>query len=124
MNPTRMIFPLLSAGLLCCSLVAAEEPCPDQAVTNAYPTSAKVDYVVGCMASNGQTPEMLQKCSCSIDFIAASLSYDEYEKIETLLRLQQMPGAGRNTVYKNSNWSKQAVLKLRELQAESTLRCF
>lgn len=76
------------------------------------------------MASNGQTHEMLQKCSCSIDLIAKSIPYGDYEKIETLMSLQQMPGAGRNAVYSNSTWAKDAVKKLREVQAESTLRCF
>ena len=76
------------------------------------------------MAANGQTVEMLHKCSCSIDFIASMIPYADYEKIETLMQLQQLPGAGRNAVYKNSNWAKQAVTALREAQAESTLRCF
>ncbi|MCU7892772.1 MAG: hypothetical protein KZQ78_14645 [Candidatus Thiodiazotropha sp. (ex Ustalcina ferruginea)] len=116
--------PLLSIGQLFCSLAVADESRKDQEQTLAYPTSIIVDYVIGCMASNGQTPEMLRKCSCSIDFIAKSIPYDEYEQIETLLRLQQMPGVGRNAIYANSNWSKTAVSKLREVQAESTLRCF
>ena len=117
--------PLLPAGLLACSLALADDACTQAKATSDYPTSARVDYVITCMMVNGQTtPEMLQKCSCSIDYIAASLAYDDYERIETLLRLQQMPGAGRNAVYKNSGWSKKAVAKLREIQADSTLRCF
>jgi hypothetical protein len=115
---------LLSAGLLSCSVAIAEEPCKDQDAASDYPTSARVDYVIGCMASNGQSPEMMQKCSCSIDYIAKFIPYVKYEQIETLLSLQQMPGVGRNAVYANSSWSKKAVLKLREVQAESTLRCF
>jgi len=123
MNNTTCIAALLSAVLIPFSLAAAEKS--DNGMdAQAYPTATKVDYVIGCMAANGQTPEMLQKCSCSIDFVSAAIPYDEYEKIETLMRLQQMPGAGRNAIYKNSNWSKKAVLKLREVQAESTLRCF
>ncbi|MCP4289238.1 MAG: hypothetical protein GY792_33260 [Gammaproteobacteria bacterium] len=123
MNKVRHFLPLLYAGLLSCSLALANEPCPDPE-PQTYPTSARVDYVIGCMAANGQTPEMMQKCSCSIDFIASAISYSDYEKIETLLRLQQMPGVGRNAIYSNSSWSKKAVLALREVQAESTLRCF
>ncbi|MCU7930804.1 MAG: hypothetical protein KZQ90_08385 [Candidatus Thiodiazotropha sp. (ex Codakia rugifera)] len=124
MSTRNHFAPLLSAGLLFCTLAVADEPCKDQDKALAYPTPVIVDYVIGCMASNGQTPEMLQKCSCSIDFIAQSIPYGEYEQIETLLRLQQMPGAGRNAIYVNSNWSKTTVAKLREVQAESTLRCF
>lgn len=116
------------AALFCLSLFwgtvsAAEEVAKEPEVWE-YPTAVKVDYVIGCMASNGQTYEMLQKCSCSIDFIAKSIPYSVYEKISTLLSLQQMAGAGRNAVYKSSTWSKDAVSKFRDVQAESTLRCF
>ncbi len=89
-----------------------------------YPTEVIADYVLGCMISNGASPDILRKCACSFDFVAASIPYAEYEQIESLLRLQQMPGVGRNAVYKNANWAKQAVTNLREIQAESTLRCF
>jgi hypothetical protein len=92
--------------------------------TTPYPTATVVDYVLGCMLSNGNSPDLLQKCSCSIDFITQAIPYEEYEKTETLLRLQQMPGAGRTLFYKNSNWAKNAITRLREVQAESTLRCF
>ena len=102
----------------------AEQPCEDPATGNDYPTRVRADYVLGCMLANGKTPDVLQKCSCSIDFIAASIPYQDYERIETLMQLQQMSGGGRNAVYKSSNWSKQAVAHLREVQAESTLRCF
>lgn len=114
---------LIASGLVWCSLAASGESAqePDD---RSYPTAVIVDYVIGCMASNGQTHEMLQKCSCSIDLIAKSIPYGDYEKIETLMSLQQMPGAGRNAVYSNSTWAKDAVKKLREVQAESTLRCF
>jgi hypothetical protein len=116
------------AALFCMNLlwstVSAADDVAKEPENQAYPTAAKVDYVIGCMASNGQTYEMLQKCSCSIDFIAKSIPYNEYERISTLLSLQQMAGAGRNAVYKSSTWSKDAVSKFRDIQAESTLRCF
>ena len=111
------------ALLLGAPLGAAEAPCADPA-ENSYPTSVRTDYVLGCMLANGKTSDVLRKCSCSIDFIAASIPYQEYERIETLMQLQQMSCGGRNAVYKRSTWSKQAVAHLREVQAESTLRCF
>jgi hypothetical protein len=114
---------LICVGLVWCTLAMADDAVKESD-NRDYPTAAKVDYVIGCMASNGQTYEMLQKCSCSIDFIAKSMPYDEYERVSTLLSLQQMAGAGRNAVYKNSTWSKDAVSNLRDIQAESTLRCF
>ena len=104
----------------------AESETADQSPVSAsdYPTAVIADYVLGCMISNGTSADTLRKCACSFDFVAASIPYEEYERIESLLRLQQMPGVGRNAVYKNANWAKQAVTNLREIQAESTLRCF
>lgn len=123
MKKSSVYILLYAFGLFCFSLAGAEE-CEQAAEGAAYPTSAKADYVIGCMASNGQTHEMLQKCSCSIDLIAKAIPYEEYVRVSTLLSLQQMSGAGRNAAYKNSAWSKNAVAKLREAQADSTLRCF
>ena len=122
MNTANKLTALLALGLTWGIASAADDAAKTQ--VNDYPTTARVDYVIGCMASNGQTYEMMQKCSCSIDYIAKSMPYEQYEKVSTLLSLQQMPGAGRNAVYKSSAWSKEAVSKLRDIQAESTLRCF
>ena len=123
MSLSKFTLTLISLGLACSALANAEE-CDKASNSDTYPTSAKVDYVIGCMASNGQSYEMMQKCSCSIDFIADAIPYEEYVHISTLLSLQQMTGAGRNAVYKSSTWSNQAVAKLRDVQADSTLRCF
>jgi len=116
------------AGALGVALVRAvtAADCGDTGTSNraSYPTAVIADYVLGCMVANGQKPETLQKCACSMDFIAAAIPYDEYEQTETLLRLQQMTGGGRNAVYKSSTWAKAAVDHFREVQAESTLRCF
>jgi hypothetical protein len=123
-----MYMPKLSITLFSIALASSSpawaEDCEKSASDNDYPTSARVDYVIGCMASNGQTHEMMQKCSCSIDHIAKSIPYEEYVHISTLLSLQQMTGAGRNAVYKNSTWSQKEVARLRDVQADSTLRCF
>jgi hypothetical protein len=119
----KFLVALVTMGIIIASPVSASEEC-DKADNKTYPTSEKVDYVIGCMASNGQSHEMMQKCSCSIDLIEKAIPYDEYVQISTLLSLQQMSGAGRNAVYKSSSWSQKAVAKLRDVQADSTLRCF
>lgn len=121
----RSIFYLLTciaSTLAFAAMASDDEKIP--ATEARYPTSVIADYVLGCMLSNGVSPETLQKCSCSFDFVAESIPYEEYEHVQTLLTLQQVPGTGRVAVYKNSNWAKNAVANLREVQAESTLRCF
>ncbi|KIU36985.1 hypothetical protein SR39_02835 [Methylobacterium radiotolerans] len=64
---------------------------------NDYPTDARVDYVFGCMAANGQTRESLQKCSCSLDQLAAILPYDKYVQASTVLSMRQGIATGRTS---------------------------
>src|ERR1700729_2944840 len=49
---------------------------------NDYPTSARADYVFACMKANGETQDVLQKCSCSIDVVASLIPYDKYVAAE------------------------------------------
>jgi len=79
-----------SGALLAISLVAAAPPVMAEDL-NDYPTSARADYVFGCMKANGETQELLQKCSCSIDVIASIIPYDRYVAAETIL---DVPGHG------------------------------
>ena len=88
-----------------------------------FPTTAIADYVLGCMAANGNSYEALQQCSCSIDFIKARMDYASYEEAETILKVQRDIGQ-RGMFYRDSNWAKSRVERLEALQAESTLRCF
>ena len=97
--------------------VAAAEP------INDYPTAARADYVFGCMATNGQTQEALQKCSCSIDHIASIMPYDQYVEAETVLRMRQVSGE-RVALFRDSAEMKGMVDKLRSAQAEAEFKCF
>jgi len=92
---------------------------------NDYPTSETADYVLGCMAANGNTREALLKCSCSIDYIAKRLSFAQYEKAETALSLQLGGGVGgRVALFRDPPEIKEAIEQLRQIQAEATLQCF
>jgi hypothetical protein len=123
MNIEKFKVILIIFGMTFCLMTSAQETNHTKKI-NDYPTTARVDYVIGCMASNGQTHEVMQKCSCSIDHIAKAIPYEEYVRISTLISLQQMTTAGRNAVYKHSTWSQKAIAKLRDIQADSTLSCF
>ena len=114
----------LASSVALSSAAATDSPEPVAPGSTPYPTVAVVDYVLGCMIANGPNPDTLRKCSCSMDFIAAAIPYADYERVETLMRLQQLEGAGRNAVYKGAPWAKEAVTRFKEVQAESTLRCF
>jgi hypothetical protein len=95
----------------------------DSTLENDYPTQARVDYVFGCMAANGETHDAMERCSCSVDVIASILPYDDYVKAETILSMRQ--GVGQQAAMFNA--TKQfddIVANLRRTQAEAEIRCF
>ena len=88
-----------------------------------YPTVAVADYVMGCMAANGEGRDTLERCACSIDVIGTLLPYEAYEEAETFLSLGLVTGE-RGVLFRTSEASKEAVDRLREAQIEAELRCF
>ncbi len=100
----------------------AEEHTADDGV-KPYPTTIIADYVLGCMAANGNTRESLHQCSCSIDYISARVPFEDYEKIQTIMQIQMDRGQ-RGIFYRDSQWAKSRVEALQKVQAASTLRCF
>ncbi len=93
------------------------------AAVNDYPTAARADYVFACMASNGQTSVMLERCSCSIDTIASILPYEAYVNAETVVRTLQLTGE-RTGALRASERHKAMVADLRRAQAEADIVCF
>lgn len=89
---------------------------------NDYPTMTRADYVFGCMQVNGQTREVLQKCSCSIDQIAALLPFSEYEEAETIMSIRQK--GGESVEVFNYPSMKEKVTNLKRAQVEAELKCF
>lgn len=88
-----------------------------------YPTTARAEYVIACMGANGQTPEMLQRCSCSIDVIASLVPYDDYVTAETVMAMRGT-GGERASMINDAQIFRAAVQRLREAQVEADLRCF
>jgi hypothetical protein len=90
---------------------------------NDYPTSARADYVFGCMKATRETRQALEQCSCSLDVLASILPYDRYVAAETVLSLAQVPGRF-GTMFRTPEPAKAAVTELRRAQAEAEVRCF
>jgi hypothetical protein len=90
---------------------------------NDYPTEARADYVFGCMAVNGQTPDALRRCSCAIDIIATILNYDAYVSAETVLTMRQTSGE-RATLFRDTAPANGFVADLRRAEAEAEIICF
>lgn len=105
-------------------MLAALVLLPAAALANDYPTAVRADYVLGCMASNGNTRLALEKCSCAVDAIAEQLPFSRYEEAETALRMQAAPMGERGAIFRDPPEIRRAVEALRQAQAEATLRCF
>lgn len=105
------------------AVAASDHAVNECSAEDDFPTAAVADYVLGCMAANGNSYQALQQCSCSIDFIKARMSYKQYEQAGTVLQVQQDIGQ-RGIFYRDSHWAKDRIEKLEDLQAESTLLCF
>ncbi len=113
----------MRAYVIALALLAALPARAAVSAHNDYPTDARADYVFGCMKSNGETHEALERCSCSIDVIASLLPYDAYVAGETVASLMQDSGpAGR--AIKATTLAKDKLVTLRRAQAESEVRCF
>ena len=114
---------LAISGALMAALATGAAQAQVQAVLNDYPTAARADYVFACMAANGQTRTVLEKCACSIDIIASILPYEDYVSGETVLRMRQAQGE-RMAIFRSAEGAKSAVSDLRRAQAEAEIRCF
>jgi hypothetical protein len=113
----RLIVAAASGGLVAMVAVAQAEE------VNDYPTSARAEYVFGCMKANGETRQSIDQCSCSIDLIASLLPYDRYVTAETVLSMSQVRG-NLGTQFRSSEQAKGALDDLRRAQAEAEVRCF
>jgi hypothetical protein len=105
------------ATLMATALVARAED------VNDYPTSARAEYVFGCLKANGETRQAIEKCSCSIDVVASLVPYDRYVTAETVLSMSQVRG-NLGGQFRTSEQAASALNDLRRAQAEAEVRCF
>jgi hypothetical protein len=109
---------------LACAVILFLSHVSAHSAENDYPTSARADYVIGCLAANGNSREALLKCSCAIDTIAGIMPYSHYEQAETALSLQAGGGVGgRVGLFRDPPQIKTVIEELRRAQAEANLRC-
>jgi hypothetical protein len=114
-----------AAALAAAGAAAIGEECPKTTaatLVNDYPTVTRADYIYGCMLVNGQTRDVLEKCSCSIDVIASSLPFKEYEEAETVMAVRQR--GGESVAYMYAPAMRAKIENLKRAQVEGELRCF
>jgi hypothetical protein len=90
---------------------------------NDYPTSARAEYVFGCLKANGETRQAIEQCSCSIDVVASLVPYQRYVTAETVLSMSQVRG-NLGGQFRTSEQAASALNDLRRAQAEAEVRCF
>ena len=111
---------LLALPLALAALVAAPA-----GRAHDYPTEVVADYVLACMAANGNTADALRQCSCSIDVLASLLDYQDYSMAETVLRMRQVAGGGEKmALFRETPFAKTTIDRLRRAQVEAEIRCF
>jgi hypothetical protein len=115
-GPARRIVAALAALTATVISVRAED-------INDYPTSARAEYVFGCLKANGETRQAIEQCSCSIDVIASLVPYDRYVTAETVLSMSQVRG-NLGGQFRTSEQAASALNDLRRAQAEAEVRCF
>jgi hypothetical protein len=107
----------VAAALSLAGAARAQEP------VNDYPTVARADYIFACMAANGQSRAVLERCACSVDVLATILPYDRYQQAETILAMRQGMGQ-RAATFRNAKMFDDMVAELRRAQAEAEIRCY
>lgn len=110
-----LLLPPLAAAALGLSISATS--------ASDYPTETRVDYVLGCMAANGQDYLTMQKCACSIDAIAAAMPYEAYERVETIIRMRERRGE-LGVLFRTTRMLEDDVQSFKQAQVEADLKCF
>jgi hypothetical protein len=94
------------------------------ALAHDYPTAARVEYVQACMRDHpGSYYEMLNKCSCVLDRLAAQVPYDDFLSMSTATNANSIGGERGNTIRDTEPLQKQ-IREFRKLQSTAREGCF
>ena len=87
-----------------------------------YPTVARVEFVQECIRTHGGKLENLYQCSCAIDRIANSLTYDEFVEASTYAKYSSLAGEGGG-IFRDSDTARQKAKRYRETESEAFRSC-
>lgn len=91
---------------------------------NDFPTVDRVEYVQECMRSHpGSRYEMLYKCSCTLDHIAAEIPYDEYVELWTAANAISI-GGERGAQLRDAQMSRDMARRFRSVEEKAQDDCF
>ena len=114
----RMHAILLGAAMYAGLLTAANSAPP----AHDYPTQARVEYVNECVAKSGGKLSQVYQCSCVIDDIANTLTYDDYVEVSTFAHYATLPGEGGG-IFRDSDEAKAKAKQFRELEKNAYRAC-
>jgi hypothetical protein len=120
-------FALVRAALAAVALAAASGAAAAQDAgpsTHDYPTSERVLWVEACMRDHPDAGhyEMLNKCSCALDYIARKLTFDEYDTMHTAA-LAATIGGERGSLFRDTPEMQDKIKAFRKLQSEAQAAC-
>jgi hypothetical protein len=109
---------LLAAALGAWPLAATASSAQD------FPTLARVVYVQECMRAHpGPGFEMTSKCVCVVDALAAQLSYDDFDTMNTVSKATSIAGE-RGASLRDAPVLAEQLKRYRALQAQAEKGCF
>ena len=117
-RPRAGPMPTLSALVLALAMMCGP------AAANDFPTLDRVLFVENCVRDHPdrQHQEMLYKCSCALDVIAAELPYDEYVDLSTALDAGQIAGE-RGAAVRESNEGQSMAKRFKAARAKAFSSC-
>jgi len=119
MTPTTVLSNPVGAALIAALLLGS-----GAARANDFPTADRVLYVEECIRANpGPYFEMVNKCSCAIDAIAAEVKFDEYTTMQTISNGMSI-GGERGGAIREVSTLQPELKKYRELQSKVKKGCF
>jgi hypothetical protein len=91
--------------------------------TNDFPTQARVEYVMQCMAEHGgQNLDNMYHCVCAVDKIASRMNYQDYSEALVFTYMFDTPGE-KGGEFRDPPKSKELRDKLKAAKKE-TEACF
>ena len=94
------------------------------ASANDFPTTERVLGVQACMQKHqGPFYEMLHKCACALDEVAAQLSFAEYVELSTIANAMTIAGERGNGMRENESL-KAPFARFKQINKQAEKACF
>jgi hypothetical protein len=95
-----------------------------RAHAEGYPTPDRVVWVEECMRQHaGPHFEMLNKCACALDRLAAQVAYDDFVAMSTASNANSIGGERGNVIRDTASLQDQ-IRRFRQLQSAAKKSCF